>query len=153
MAYNISNLREHLAGYWTLNRTVADKRRKVSGELRGKASFVQARDGLYLSEEGWFQFGDFSGRTYRNYRYVFHVDTCAEVRFVDGTHFYYLSLLTGSCETEYLCGNDTYLGSFRAASSRRLDTEWRICGPTKDCVISSRYCKHPTNVIQLELPG
>ncbi len=139
MACPVANLREYLAGTWLLTRSVEDRRRRMRGALRGQAVFKRTGDGLFLSETGHFRFGTYAGPTHCDYRYVFRTDDRADIQFPDGRPFCSISLRTGSCVAEHLCGRDRYHGRFMALAPDRLSIEWNAGGPEKDLAIRSCY--------------
>lgn len=139
MACRVANLREYLVGSWTLQRTVADRRRCVRGTLQGRAVFTPDERDLFLVETGRLRFGAFAGSAQCDYRYVFRTDARADIRFPDGRHFCSVSLSSGSCSVEHRCGSDHYHGTFIAMAPDCLRIEWNARGPAKDLVIKSWY--------------
>jgi len=145
MSYPVADLRHYLRGSWMLSRILMDRLSGASGSFLGWASFQERpgeRDGaLDYSERGQMLFGDYSGISFRSYRYSFPSPGRADVHFTDGRLFHALDLTEGAADAVHHCGEDVYSGRFDACRDSLWDSAWHVTGPRKDLVISNRYVR------------
>jgi hypothetical protein len=128
----------HLAGRWTVERELHDRRSGVRGRFDGTAEFIREGAGLRWTEEGVLTFGRHRGPARRALRIV-PAGKGWEVRFADGRAFHALDLAGGRAVVEHPCGEDLYTGAYEADGPDALVVRWHVTGPAKDLLIVSRY--------------
>lgn len=162
----VPDLRRFLAGRWHLSRAILDRRAGQTGRLEGEASFSPApaavetgpaplRVGkaadavpaagsvLVWQETGRMRLGGFESEVFRVYRCWFPAPAHGEIRFPDGRLFHPLDLTDGTCAVRHPCGDDLYLGLYRALDADRLQVHWTVTGPRKDYALDSLYQRAP----------
>jgi hypothetical protein len=138
----VADLAAHLAGTWTLQRELHDRRAGLRGRFAGTAEFAPGGPGLRWSEAGRLDFGGHAGPAHRALEVVPGAAGW-EVRFDDGRAFHPLDLSCGHAEVEHACGEDHYAGSYDVPEADVLVVRWHVTGPAKDIVIVSRYERLP----------
>lgn len=143
--YNVEDLYGFLHGHWRFERKVHDTKLDQQGECVGEAHFNGENkgevDALAYREEGDLKIGGIEISTQRDYRFAFPAPSMAEVRFADGRLFHLLDLTKGIVRVEHQCGDDTYHGLFRVLSDNSWLSVWRVLGPRKSQVITTRYLR------------
>ncbi|MET9859630.1 DUF6314 family protein [Streptomyces smyrnaeus] len=149
--HRVTDSAGYLAGLWSIERIVIDRRTETEGSFRGSAEFraadaadaaeaAGAPEGALLHrEEGQLTWG---GRTYpatRVLRLLPRPDGTAEVTFADGRHFHELDLRSGDWSVVHPCAADRYEGRFTVCSPDEWHLQWRITGPAKDQLLQSVY--------------
>ena len=162
MAFAVSRLSEFLTGRWSLTRQMTDLTGGGHGSLTGTADFTSlgtaeaavlrsaghdAAAGLRQHESGRLTWTDSDGavrdgtavRTYL----LLPTDHAAamDVFFDDGRPFHRLDLRTGSWQATHACAPDDYGLDFQVVSADRIDYRWRVRGPAKDLVLTSRLIR------------
>jgi hypothetical protein len=137
-----SDLIELLAGRWSVERRLEDRRSGRSGEFTGTATFTPDGDGLRWTEQGRIRFGDHDGPAGRRLSIAPAGDGWL-VAFDDGRPFHALDLAGGACVVEHVCGADRYDGEYRLRDPDTLEVTWRVTGPRKDVEIVTRYRREP----------
>jgi len=139
----VADLRAFLGGAWHLERDLEDRRAATRGRLAGRAVFAPegAVPGAALRyrEAGELAFAGHRGAFYRVYLYRFPRPGRAEVAFDDGRPFHDLDLTRGAWAAVHRCGDDLYEGRFAATGADAWRAVWRVTGPRKDLVLTSRY--------------
>jgi len=139
--FNVEDLFEFLEGTWQFERKVHDSLLDQEGDCIGVAQFYADGDNLNYREEGELKMGEIVTSTERDYIYMFPAPSIAEVRFTDGRLFHLLDLTKGIVRVEHECGDDTYQGLYRALGPNGWLVVWRIKGPRKSQVITTRYIR------------
>jgi hypothetical protein len=137
----IAELRAFLLGPWRLTRVMADRRAGQTGRLDGEAVFSPEAEGLVYRERGVLRLGAYEGAVTRRYRYAFPAPGWAEVAFEDGRPFYTLDLSDGRCTVQHRCRDDLYRGAFEVEGQDLWTVVWRVWGPGKDQLLTSRYAR------------
>lgn len=139
--FNVEDLFHFLGGAWRFERKVHDGLLDQEGDCIGTAQFTPDGDELNYREEGGLKMGDIETTTEREYLYSFPAPSMAEVRFPDGRFFHVLDLTKGIVRVEHQCGDDVYHGLFRVLSNQAWLSVWRVTGPRKSQVITTRYLR------------
>jgi len=137
--YVVRDLRPFLCGAWRLERDVEDRRAAVTGRLSGRAIFRPDGPDLRYREDGTLSLGDYRGVFYRSYRYRFPDSARAAVAFEDARPFHELDLSRGAWRATHHCGADLYEGRFTVSDEDTWCAVWRVTGPRKDWLLSSRF--------------
>lgn len=138
---HVEDLMGFLQGAWRFERQVHDSLLDQVGDCIGTAQFDVDGQGLKYHEDGELSLGDIETTTERTYLYTFPAPSMAEVRFPDGRFFHLLDLTKGIVRVEHLCGDDTYHGLFRVLDERSWLSVWRVIGPRKSQVITTRFLR------------
>jgi hypothetical protein len=128
-----------LAGTWSVDRAINGQ----AHAFTGTAAFTPEDENTVRWEErGRLVLGAFEGDAFRTL-FIVRGDGAAdhEVRFDDGRPFHPLTLTTGSCAAEHLCGADVYRGAYTVEADDRLRVVWHVDGPRKRDVIESVYTR------------
>lgn len=142
---NVEDLYGYLEGTWQFERKVHDTLLGQEGDCIGVAQFYANGNTLNYEEEGELTMGEIVVSTERTYLYKFIAPSMAEVRFSDGRFFHVLDLTKGMVRVEHQCGEDTYHGVYRVVEPRVWLSVWRIIGPRKSQVITTRYLRVTAN--------
>jgi hypothetical protein len=129
-----------LAGRWTVERRLLDRRSGQSGDFTGIAEFEPDDARLRWTERGRIRFGGHQGPAGR----ALVITPAAGgwlVEFEDGRPFHRLDL--DGRPVEHRCGADRYTGVYRLRDRATLDVRWRVTGPRKDLAISATYRRAP----------
>jgi len=137
----VTDLRRYLAGAWTVSRLIDDRRQRARGSFLGWAWFTESADGLDYRERGQMLLPVYRGIATQGYRYRFAAPGRAVVRFADGRFFHDLDLSEGSWQAEHLCGQDLYEGRFAVQGEDHWSVGWRVSGPRKNLLLSSRFLR------------
>lgn len=141
----VRDLRGYLVGRWQFQRRIDDQKSVMSGDIRGAAVFANSGPGaggggLSYREEGRFDRPNQPSLVCsQTYSYQILDLGSAEVYFPDGRFFHRLDLRRGRWEVEHSCGPDLYRGQFVVISPDCWTTVWRVSGPRKDAVLTSRF--------------
>jgi hypothetical protein len=137
----VADLRRYLAGTWMVSRLIDDRRQRARGSFLGWAWFAESGGDLDYRERGQMLLPVYRGIATQGYRYRFAAPGRAAVRFADGRLFHDLDLSAGSWEAEHRCGQDLYAGSFACQGKSLWSVTWRVAGPRKDLLLSSRFLR------------
>lgn len=109
--------------------------------LCGTARFSACLTGLLFEERGTISTGAYVGEAAQ--RYVFEIEgaSVATVRFEDGRPFHHLNLETGLARVQHDCPPDRYEGRYRVLAPTCWLLSWRVIGPRKNQVITSRFIR------------
>jgi len=150
-SYPISDIGRFLLGAWQVTRLGWDgvpartmrprTMRPRTMRLWGTARFSPCAAGLLFEERGMMAVGAYLGEAVR--RYVFHVESAsvARVCFEDGSPFHRLDLETGLAHVQHDCTPDRYEGRYRVLATTCWQLSWRVTGPRKNQVITSRFSR------------
>ena len=143
--HNVEDLLGFFQGSWRLERKVNDSLLDQEGECAGDAHFTLTTHGgkqaLNYREESDLNIADLQTLSVSEYLLAFSAPSMAEVRFPDGRFFHLLDLTKGIVRVDHQCGDDTYHGLFRVLSADSWLSVWRILGPQKSQVITTRYLR------------
>src|ERR1035438_7423828 len=141
----VSDTLAFAAGYWRIERVLADHRSGTEGRFTGQAVLGgpggpgAGADGtngggaaLRYLETGELRFGPHAGPATRALRYQGLPDGRVDVRFADGHPFYRLDLRSGYCEAVHQCGADRYEITYLVLDEDVMEERWRVLGPDKD---------------------
>ncbi len=133
-----------LHGAWQLTKLGRDSVPGRTMRYCGQARFSSMATGLLFEERGTVSVGAYLGEATR--RYVFHIqsDGTAEVCFENGTFFHHLNLGSGGAHVWHNCVTDRYEGCYRVLGPDCWIVSWRVTGPRKRQVISSRFIRKVT---------
>jgi Family of unknown function (DUF6314) len=107
--------------------------------LTGTAQFVPRDDGVLFEERGTMALGAYLGEAIRRYVFRFTGVGTALVSFEDGRPFHHLELRNGLACVRHDCAPDLYEGRYRLLGPDHWLLSWRITGPRKRQLITSRY--------------
>lgn len=143
--FNVEDLFGFLHGTWRIERKVHDSKLDQEGECVGEASFTTSDigpgDALAYREDGDLTMGAIETTIQPEYMYSFAAPSMAEVRFADGHLFHLLDLTKGIVRVEHQSGDDVYHGLIRVLSDQSWLSVWRVVGPSKSQVITTRYLR------------
>ena len=134
-----STLRDFLAGRWTLERQVIDRRSGWRGGLTGWAHFTPDGAALRYREDGQLSLPQGRYRTSRVLCFQFPDPHRARVNFSDGRFFHDLELGAAPWRARHLCAADSYRGRFQRLGDLGWRSVWLVCGPRKRQRIASLY--------------
>ncbi|WP_030661779.1 DUF6314 family protein [Streptomyces rimosus] len=136
----------YLAGWWTIDRTVADVRTGTQGTFHGTAHYHPENPGagtapvpLRHIEEGHLTWNGTTTPATRTLRLHPRPDGTAAITFADGRPFHDLDLRTGHWTTRHPCAADLYEGEFTVVSEGEWHLTWRVGGPAKEQLLRSVY--------------
>lgn len=109
--------------------------------LHGQARFLPFRGGLLLEERGAIASGAYQGEATRRYRLCLEDTGAARVCFEDGAAFHRLDLSSGVALVQHECGPDRYEGRYRVLGPDTWLLSWRVTGPRKRQLITSRFAR------------
>jgi Family of unknown function (DUF6314) len=136
--YQSADLITLLAGCWSIQRRLLDRRHEQEGEFTGIARFSREGGGLCWAEEGRMRLGAFEGPASR--RLLIRRDPSRwTVMFEDRRPFHPLDLSSGACAVEHQCGLDHYAGEYSMPGLHTLEVVWDVRGPRKHQGIRSTY--------------
>ena len=128
-----------LAGRWRLDRHIRDHRAAAEGFLTGEAVFTPQAGGLEYRETGELRYaGQSPVRAERRYLWRESAGRVA-VLFDDGRPFHDFPLGAGLAEAVHDCAPDRYGVSYDFTDVPRWRAVWRVRGPRKDYLMTSRY--------------
>lgn len=137
------SLREFLLGRWSVNRTLEDLASGATGTFTGTATFTEHDDDALLHREqgtlAWASHAPSTATRTLIWRPTSH-DT-ADVFFEDGRFFHSLNLGEGTDTPEHLCSPDIYRGAFSIDGSDEWTYAWRVTGPQKNLILSTRMTR------------
>jgi hypothetical protein len=107
--------------------------------LTGTARFAALDDALLFEERGVMALGSYLGEAIRRYVFRFTDTDTALVSFEDGRPFHRLTLRNGRAQVRHDCEPDLYEGRYRLLGPDQWLLSWRITGPRKRQLITSRY--------------
>ena len=103
--------------------------------------FEPASAGLLATETGTASVGSHRGLASRRYVYQLAEPGAAEIRFEDGRPFHRLDLSEGRASVRHDCAPDCYRGRYRVLGPDEWFVTWRVTGPHKRQLISSRLLR------------
>ena len=130
-------------GTWRLARVICGANGLETARLDGQALFTPKGLGLKLTETGVLTTGGTSVEARRTYFWRQSPDGI-EVLFDDGRPFHTISAL----DVHHDCAPDTYRGTYDFSNWPDWSLTWRVTGPRKDYVSTSRYCALSTSEAQ-----
>jgi hypothetical protein len=134
----VDGLIELLAGRWTVERRLDDRRSGRAGAFTGTADFAPDGEGLRGTERGRIRFGGHEGPAARELSIAPAAGGWL-VAFADGRPFHALDLAGGACAVGHVCGDDRYEGEYRLGDRDTLEVRWRVTGAGKDLEITTTY--------------
>ncbi len=139
--FRVSSLYAFLKGPWSLQREVHEAGEGRHAVFLGEAVFAAApeSDNLGYTETGELETATGVFAATRELQYTFMGPDLAEVRFNDGGFFHVMDLSNGISRVEHTCGDDFYQGLFRVLDDENWLSVWRVSGPRKNQVITTRY--------------
>ena len=132
-----------LVGAWDLARVGRDRLTGQVMRLRGRVDVRANPQGLLFEERGAFRTGAHAGEATRQYRLHPHADGTAEVCFAGGEPFHHLDLRSGAACVHHDCAPDRYDGRYRVLGPECWLLAWRVTGPRKRTLITSRFTRLP----------
>lgn len=128
-------------GTWRLERRIDDKLAGAVLHLTGEAVLSPEADGLIYNEQGELRLaGGQMVRSSRSYRWRSEGGRIA-VTFEDGRPFHQFDPAAQTAEAQHWCDPDDYAVRYDLADWPRWQTRWRVLGPRKDYVMTSRYVR------------
>ncbi|MET8978486.1 DUF6314 family protein [Streptomyces sp. NPDC004539] len=140
----VADVLEYLAGEWEAERGVRDLGSGEEGGFTGTTVFRPREEGAGLLhlESGSFTWRGVARPASRTLLFLpGPVPGTADVRFSDGRPFHGLDLTTGHHLAEHPCAADLYRGEFCVLDADHWHTVWRVGGPAKDLVLTTRYAR------------
>ncbi len=111
------------------------------GRLSGTACFTGTRGALHYREEGVLAADGYIGPAERQYWFRLESPTEASVEFEDGRLFHRVDLASGIALVRHECPPDSYSGRYVVAGPHDWRLSWRVHGPRKRLVISTRFSR------------
>ncbi|MGZ9809586.1 DUF6314 family protein [Pseudoroseicyclus sp. H15] len=125
-------------GAWAIEREIADAL-GPDAQFRGTARFEGAGEELAYHETGQLVLGDGTALQGER-RYLWHFRSGGvEVAFEDGRPFH--TFRFDAAEGTHPCGADFYEVSYDFSVFPAWVAEWRVTGPRKDYLMTSRYIR------------
>ena len=140
-AFRPGDLGRYFRGSWAFLRLLRDAATGRDGSIIGRADFASEEGGLRYRERGRMVFAGHRGLAERAYRFRLTGPGRAEVLFADGRFFHALDLTRGIDGVEHLCGDDLYRGRYALEDAQRWALRWRVRGPGKDLLLTTRYLR------------
>lgn len=137
----VPDLGRFLLGAWQLTRLGWDGVLRRTMRLRGTALFSACAAGLLFEERGTLALGTYRGEAIQ--RYVFRLRTAGRVAvcFENGTLFHCLDLTKGVALVRHDCAADRYEGRYHVLGPNCWVLSWRVTGPRKRQLITSRFIR------------
>lgn len=135
---------EFLSGSWDIQRTVTENGPSASGsgEFIGTVSIEPSDTGLVYREQGALRWQSSTAEVSREYLLRRTEDPAVLDWYFDhGGFFHRLDLSTGSWQAEHPCAADLYRAEYRVLSPQELSVIWRVHGPAKHQLLSSRWTR------------
>ncbi len=129
----------YLAGRWAIVRRIQDRRSGLCGVFTGTAQVQPEAFGRSYREEGEMRLGAHRGQAFREYRFLQCLDGRAAITHPDGSPFIDLDLTRGRWATEHWCAPDRYRVVYAVLGADCFLVRWRVTGPAKTYVLTSRY--------------
>lgn len=139
--HRVPNLGEFFHGVWGVKKLGWDG---VTGQrlrFHGEATFSTCAEGLLFQERGTIGFGAYQGEASQDYIFAVQDSHTAEVRFADERPFHTLNLETGKAHVWHDCAPDRYMGRYRVFDSNGWVLSWRVAGPRKRQILTSRFIR------------
>ena len=130
-----------LLGEWQVTRLGWDGVPARTLRLCGTARFSACAVGLLLEERGTVAVGAHRGEAARRTLFQIESASVATVCFEDGRPFHRLDLETGLARVRHDCPPDRYEGRYRVLAPTCWLLSWRVTGPRKDQMITSRFVR------------
>ncbi len=137
------DLARFLLGGWDLTRVGRDDLTGLVMRLHGSAEVRADPHGLLFDERGVFRTGAHAGEATQQYRLHPLADGTAEVCFTSGAPFHHLDLRNGAACVHHDCAPDRYDGRYRVLGQGCWLLAWRVTGPRKRTLITSRFTRMP----------
>ncbi|MGC9417532.1 MAG: DUF6314 family protein [Rhodovulum sp.] len=129
---------EHFRGHWGLSRVIEDARTGGTARLEGRAVFAPEGEGLRYTEEGVLRIEGHAPLTATR-AYLWRPATGGiELFFEDGRFFHAIGPGVHP-QALHDCPPDRYEVAYDFAAWPRWSSRWRVTGPRKDYVMTSRY--------------
>jgi hypothetical protein len=128
------------AGAWTVARQIEDLGGGPSGRFKGIARITPDDEGLRYDEQGLMTLGAAKLMATRVYLWRPEGPTRVRVLFDDGRPFHLFDWARPEWSDEHLCGQDRYAVRYTFAGDS-WHAHWRVTGPSKNYVMSSRYIR------------
>ncbi|GGV24728.1 DUF6314 family protein [Streptomyces spectabilis] len=147
MSFPVPDALAHLAGEWRVERTVRDFAAGADGPAEGSFSGTTRftplpGGGLLHHESGTFTWRGTPRPAERTLRFLPGEPAgTVLVRFADGRFFHGLDLRTGRHTADHPCAADLYRGDFVVDDADSWRTRWRVRGPAKDLLLTTRYAR------------
>jgi hypothetical protein len=140
----VADLHRFLRGVWRMTRLGWDGGGPGrTMRLRGTARFSACAEGLLLEERGTATIGAYQGEAARRTLFRFRTKAAADICFEDGRFFHRLDLAGGVAQVRHECGPDRYIGRYRVLDPGCWVLSWRVIGPRKRQLITSRFVRMP----------
>ncbi len=128
-----------LEGRWQLSRVIEDTYSGLTGHLEGQAIWSADDDGLVQDESGLLHYGD-GPPMHATRRYLWRADgSDIAVFFDDGRPFH--TLPDAGREAVHHCDPDLYRVTYKFDLPDGFTQTWRVTGPRKDAVLTSRFTR------------
>lgn len=128
-----------LEGRWQLSRTIMDARAGLTGQFKGKATWMPDGHGLVQEEHGVLRYGDATPMQATR-RYLWRADgDVLKVLFEDGRPFHDVPI--HGQEALHDCPPDTYRVCYTFDGSNQFSTRWHVKGPRKDAVLTTHFTR------------
>ena len=126
-----------LIGHWHLERVIEDQRAGMAGRFTGRCLWRAEGEGAWQEEDGMLHYGAAPPmRATRRYFWQQEGVRLA-VFFDDGRPFH--SISAEQVQDGHWCDPDMYHVAYDFSRWPEWQSEWRVKGPRKDAVITSRF--------------
>jgi hypothetical protein len=136
-------------GRWAVSREIADTK-GADGQFAGEALFTREGAGLRYVETGVLRVGAAQMQAERQYTWTSGAGI--EVWFEDGRFFHRFDLAE-TAAAAHDCPPDWYEVSYNFGAWPAWSSRWRVPGPRKDYVMTSRYVRAELQAIPRQLSG
>jgi hypothetical protein len=126
-----------LKGHWRLTRRIEDARAGLTGDLQGTCRWLPDGDGLRQEEEGVLRYGHAPPMQAARVYLWRETPEGLAVFFEDGRPFH--RLIASHLSDRHWCALDIYDVSYDFTGWPDWTQVWRVSGPRKDTVITSRF--------------
>lgn len=129
-------------GRWRLDRQLTDRLGPMSGAFSGEAAITrETPDHLGYAETGTLTLVTGAVlQAERRYIWQWQPQT-VQVLFSDGAPFHHFTPDGISEGTPHVCGADLYHVTYRFTEWPRWEAVWRVNGPKKNYISTSRYAR------------
>ena len=130
-------------GDWRLERRIAQASGQGDGRLSGLARFLRSGSALIHEESGTLSIDGIAGPGVRaERRYLWRTEPgWIAIHFEDGRPFHGIPLGVLEPEATHLCSPDRYTVRYDFSRWPEWTTVWRVSGPRKDYVMTSRFAR------------
>ncbi len=128
-----------LIGAWRLSRVIEDQRAGITGRFEGECHWREEGSNIWQEENGLLHYGT-APPMRATRRYLWQQQGAAlALFFEDGRPFHTLS--TDQTRDAHWCDPDMYHVSYDFSQWPEWQSVWKVTGPRKDALITSRFTR------------